>query len=204
MDFPLELDIEILQTDFIQVEILELTESYNFEKKSCFKAFVGQILVSLAFIIIFLISKDIQNTAIYFPVFFIIFFIINFLYKYFIGNKQDYNNNIEHLIKSDALGNRFFKDERGMVVFKKDEIQFLTNINRRYFSYDKLRHIKETKRLFVFVLKIEKDASIRGFHYMIIPKRCMDNQKLEKVYNLIENIKNEYNLTDWVNCKIFD
>ncbi len=204
MDFPIEINVEIEQTDFIQVEILELTENYILEQKSSIKTFLIQVLVLSAFIVIFLSFENIVNEAIYFPIAFIIFCLINFLYKYFIGNKQDYNDNIEHLIKSDAMGNIFFKDERGMVLFNKDEIQFLTNINRRYFSYDKLKHIKQTKRLFVFVLKVLKDDSIRGFHYMIIPKRCLDEENLKKVCELVDNIKNEYKLSDWVDCKIFD
>ncbi len=204
MNFPIQIDIDINQQDFIQTEILELTENYEIEKKSCLKVFIYQSVFFIGVIILFLNSNIIVDEAVYFPISFWFFSLVNFLYKYFIGSRTDYNYSIEHLIKSDAAGNKFFSSENGMIVFKEKEIEYLTNENRRYFSYDKLKNIKITKRLIVFVLKISKDKSIRGFHYMLIPKRCLNEENEEKVYKLIEDIKKEYNLKDWIECKILD
>ncbi len=204
MDYPLEFNIELFQTDFIQTEILELTENLEIEKKSCVKTFIIQTILLILTGLVFLSVESFAREAVFIPIGFFIFILLNFLYKFFIGNKSDYKQAVEHLIKSDALGNQFFSPEKGMIVFNKENIEFLTNENRRYFSYDKLKHIKITKRLVVFVLKVSRDKSIRGFHYMILPKRCIDEKNEENIYKLIDDIKKEFNLKEWVECRVLD
>ncbi len=204
MEQLLQIEIDLKQEDFIQVEIIEQTENYINNKKHAVKSLIYKSVVLAFLIVVFLVVKDINNIAVLFPLAFFGFFVLDFLYKYFIGYKKDYQYSIDHLIKADSEGYVFFTPERGLISLYKDRCEYLTNEERRYFSYDKIKHIKYTKRHIIFVLKAIKDKEIRGFLYMILPLRCIKEDEKEAVFTLCEEIKNEYKLSSWVSCPILD
>lgn len=201
---PINIELDLRQEDFIQAEILEnLADSLDLKSESL-SAFFYQSMVCLVVCAVILISKNIVNEALVFPGVFFVLFLLNFLYKYYYGIQNELNTNLNHIIQSNRKGNVFFTPERGVINLFADRGEYLTNENRRYFNYTNIAHIKNTKLLYVFVMKHSKDKALRGFVYMLIPKRCLSGQQTERLNVLCKFISEKYNLTPWIDNKLFD
>ena len=74
---------------------------------------------------------------------------------------------------------------------------------RRYFSYDVIKNIKIIKHLYIFVMKRTKDKNLRGFAYMVIPRRNMNLQEQETLDKICSGIVEKYKLEEWVKSDIF-
>ena len=83
----------------------------------------------------------IMMATVWFPVFFWIIFLIQFVYTYKWGVKREFNMAVGHILQNKDT-QVFFTPERGMVLFYEDKAEYLTNEQRRYFSYDVIKNIK--------------------------------------------------------------
>ena len=128
-------------------------------------------------------------------------FLINFLYTYFLGAKREYNMAVRHLLQNKD-SHEFFTPERGMICFYEDRAEFLTNEQRRYFDYSLIKNIKIIKHLYIFVMKRSKEKSLRGFVYMVVPRRNLTADEQEKLNTICENIVGKYMLKPWVESNI--
>ncbi len=204
MQYPFQIDLNITQEDFIKVEILEQTLETQLAKKDSVKSIAMQVAIFLIASIGILSIDVIANEALYLVLLFTVLAISNFLYMRFYGYENDFKLATSHLINSHQQGNIFFTAENGMVIFDYDKCEYLTNEQRRFFSYDYVKHIKETNDMYIFVMRQEKELNLKGFLYMIIPKRNLDTNQNEKIQKISSDITTKYNLTNWVNSPYFD
>ena len=189
MEYPLQLELNISQDDYVAVEILEQALDADLWKKSVLRTFIVETVVMVG--VIAAMAVAVQNgvfvkEAIIFPVFFWFMFLIHFIYTYFWGVKREFNMGVQHLLEN------------------KDTHTFFTpeNEQRRYFDYDKVQNIKEIKHMFIFVMKRSKEKNLRGFAYMIIPKRNLIGDQEQQVREICNNIVAKYNLKEWTDSKI--
>lgn len=204
MEYPLQLELDISQDDYVAVEILEQALDADLWKKSVLKTFVIETVVIIAAVIgmMVMISKGIFVVqAIIFPVFFWVMFLLHFLYTYFFGVKREFNMAVKHLLESKDT-HTFFTPERGMLFMFEDRAEYLTNEQRRYFDYDKVQNIKEIRHMFIFVMKRSKEKNLRGFAYMIIPKRNLVGDQEDRVREICNNIIEKYDLKEWTDSRI--
>lgn len=201
---PLHIEIAVEQSDFIQVEMLENVIDSQDLKKETLRTFLIQSAVCFLAAVFFLIQNWVAKEAWWFCLVFFLFFALHFLYNYFYGIQQDLYRNLAHLIQSDAKGNTFFLPEEGMVNFYPEKVEYLTNENRRYFEYNQIAHIKITKLLFIFVMKNSTEKSMRGFQYMVVPKRCLQTSQEEQLNDLCDFIVSTYGLTAWTDTDLFN
>lgn len=205
MEYPLKIELDLEQDDFIQVDILEQYLDSELYKSDSLKAFKIQILVLAIFSGLFFAFRTVVAVESQFLILaFAILFALNFLYRYFIGYKTDLKLGLNHLLLSNQEGHSFFAPEKGMVLFFEDRCEYLTNEQRRFFSYDHIKHIKVTKHLYVFVLDQGKDKSLRGFLYMIIPKRNMDSEQAAELESICEKVSEKFDLKPWMGKTILD
>ena len=201
---PIDIELDLTQEDFIQTEIMECLVDAGDLKSESAKAFIYQTLVCSVIAFIMFISKSLARESLIFPLVFFALFLINFLYKYFYGIENELKNNLNHMIESNRNGNVFFTPESGMIRLYDDRAEYLTNENRRYFNYTSIAHIKQTKLLYIFVMKNSREKSMRGFMYMIIPKRCLTEEQIPLMNKLCEEITQRYNLSPWTDISIMD
>ena len=90
-----------------------------------------------------------------------------------------------------------------MVLFYEDKCEYLTNEQRRFFDYDKIRSIKIIRHLYIFVMKKTKDKNLRGFVYMVIPRRNMDEKQQQQLDEICASIIKKYDLKEWITSRIF-
>lgn len=205
MEYPLIIELNVTQDDFIEVEILEQELDAQLYKKSIKKTFVIETVVIAVIIAIMgaMVAKGgIMAAALAFPVFFWLMFLVHFVYNYKWGIQREFNMGVQHLLQNkDSM--EFFTAERGMVYFHEDKCEYLTNEQRRFFDYDLIRNIKIIKHLYIFVMKRSKEKSLRGFAYMVIPRRNMDENQQQQLDEICASIIKKYDLKEWVTSRIF-
>ncbi len=205
MEYPFKIELDVTQDDFIEVEILEQELEAQLWKKSVKKTFIIETaVIALAMCIIaYMASKGkILMLTLIFPVFFWFIFLFHFIYTYKWGVKREFNMAVQHILQNKDT-QVFFTPERGMVLFYEDKAEYLTNEQRRYFSYDVIKNIKIIKHLYIFVMKRTKDKNLRGFAYMVIPRRNMNLQEQETLDKICSEIVEKYKLEEWVKSDIF-
>lgn len=205
MEYPFKIELDVTQDDFIEVEILEQELEAQLWKKSVKKTFIVETaVIALAMCIIaYMASKGkILMLTLIFPVFFWFIFLFHFIYTYKWGVKREFNMAVQHILQNKD-SQVFFTPERGMVLFYEDKAEYLTNEQRRYFSYDVIKNIKIIKHLYIFVMKRTKDKNLRGFAYMVIPRRNMNLQEQETLDKICSEIVEKYKLEEWVKSDIF-
>lgn len=205
MEYPFKIELDVTQDDFIEVEILEQELEAQLWKKSVKKTFIIETaVIALAMCIIaYMASKGkILMLTLIFPVFFWFIFLFHFIYTYKWGVKREFNMAVGHILQNKDT-QVFFTPERGMVLFYEDKAEYLTNEQRRYFSYDVIKNIKIIKHLYIFVMKRTKDKNLRGFAYMVIPRRNMNLQEQETLDKICSGIVEKYKLEEWVKSDIF-
>ena len=205
MGYPFKIELDVTQDDFIEVEILEQELEAQLWKKSVKKTFIIETaVIALAMCIIaYMASKGkILMLTLLFPVFFWFIFLFHFIYTYKWGVKREFNMAVGHILQNKDT-QVFFTPERGMVLFYEDKAEYLTNEQRRYFSYDVIKNIKIIKHLYIFVMKRTKDKNLRGFAYMVIPRRNMSLQEQETLDKICSGIVEKYKLEEWVKSDIF-
>ena len=205
MEYPLIIELNVTQDDFIEVEILELELDAQLYKKSIKKTFVIETVAIAVIIAIMgsMVAKgSIMAAALAFPAFFWLMFLVHFVYNYKWGIQREFNMGVQHLLQNkDSM--EFFTAERGMVYFHEDRCEYLTNEQRRFFDYDLIRNIKIIKHLYIFVMKRSKEKSLRGFAYMVIPRRNMDENQQQQLDEICASIIKKYDLKEWITSRIF-
>ena len=90
-----------------------------------------------------------------------------------------------------------------MALFYEDKCEYLTNEQRRFFDYDQIKNIKNIKHLYIFVMKRSKEKNLRGFAYMVIPKRNLTGNQMQQMDEICARIVEEKHLEEWVTSDIF-
>ena len=205
MEYPLIIDLYVEQDDFIEVEILEEELDKEIHKKSMKTAFIIEtvmIAAVMAGMAVMATKGMIMSLALIFPAFFWLLFLFHFIYNYKWGIQHDFNMAVQHLLENKD-SQRFFTSEKGLVYFYEDRCEYLTNEQRRFFEYDKIGNIKIIKHLYIFVMKRSKDKSMKGFAYMVIPRRNMNDHQQKQLDEICASIIKKYDLKEWVTSQIF-
>ena len=116
MEYPLKIDVNITQDDYIEVEILEQALDMELWKKSLVKTFAIEtaVMALLSVLIVYLSSRGvIIMRTIYFVLFFYMLFAFHFVYTYFQGAKREFNMAVQHLLMNKDT-NEFFTPEKGI------------------------------------------------------------------------------------------
>ncbi|MEG0090471.1 MAG: hypothetical protein RSA20_01505 [Oscillospiraceae bacterium] len=54
------------------------------------------------------------------------------------------------------------------------------------------------------MMKRSKERNMRGFCYMIVPKRDLSEDKLCGLCQVVDDIKARYSISEWIGKTIFD
>ena len=204
MEYPLQIDVNITQDDYIQVEILEQELEKKLLLKETKKTFIIETIIMAvvaAGVAVMAAKGIIMYRTLYFVAGIWMIFLINFLYTYFLGAKREYNMAVRHLLQNKD-SHEFFTPERGMICFYEDRAEFLTNEQRRYFDYSLVKNIKIIKHLYIFVMKRSKEKNLRGFAYMVVPRRNLYPDEEVMLNEICRNIVEKYKLEPWVESNI--
>ncbi len=204
MEYPLKIELDISQDDYIEVEILEQALEAQLWKKSLVKTFETETVLTAAVVVValsFIAKGIIAKETLFLLAFIWFFFLFHFVYNYKWGVKREFDLSVQHILKNKD-SNVFFTPERGMAFFYEDRCEFLTNEQRRYFGYDNIKHIKIIRHLYIFVMKRSKEKGLKGFAYMVIPKRNLFADEERELNIICEEIIKKYDLKEWVDSKI--
>ena len=205
MEYPFQIELEVNQDDFIEVEILEQELESQLWKVSLKKTFAAEtvaVVMAICLLLYFSAKGTIVVQSVIFPVFFWFLFLFHFVYTYKWGVKREFNMAVQHLLHNKD-SQTFFTAEKGMVLFFEDRAEYLTNEQRRFFDYDKIKNIKIIRHLYIFVMKRSKEKNLQGFAYMVIPRRNMNEDDQRRLDEICENIVKKYDLKEWVKSEIF-
>ena len=204
MNFPIEVNLDITQDDFIAVDILEQAADIPLAKKYALNTFIRESAVIICGLIRTLVFKNILAfELIYFLLGFEALFAANFFFNYFKNIDREFSMNVSRLL-GNRDGKTIYTPETGFAVFYEDRAEYLTNEQRRYFSYSDIQHIKITRHLFIFIMKRSKEKGLTGFVWMVLPKRNLTPRQEEDFTQLCRQINREYNLSPWTDCRLFD
>ena len=205
MEYPLHIELNVNQDDFIQVEILEQEKEMQIWKDEIKKGFLIECIVMavLACVVFNLVSKGtVVKRTMYFVWGIWLILGAHSGYNYFSGAKREFNMAVQHLLTNKDT-NEFFTAEKGMVLFFEDRCEYLSNEQRRFFDYSHIKHIKTTRHLYIFVMRKSKDKKLKGFAYMVIPRRNMDEGQQNMLDEICSGIIEKYKLEEWVTSDIF-
>ncbi|MBQ8603416.1 MAG: hypothetical protein IJ410_01040 [Oscillospiraceae bacterium] len=204
MEYPLKIDVNISQDDYIQVEILEQELEAQLWKKSIVKTFIIEsVVLALAAVLVMTLAakKIIVIETMIFVVGAWLIFLFLFVYNYFWGVKREFNLAVQHVLRNKDT-HEFFTPEKGMIYFYEDRCEFLTNEQRRYFDYSLIKNIKVIKHLYIFVMKRSKEKNLRGFAYMVVPRRDMYPDEDAMLAEICDGIVEKYKLEPWVESEL--
>lgn len=198
MKYPLHIEINATQDDFIQLEILQQAMLVEKQREINKKMFIGQSCFSLfllAVLLVLAIKGTVVGISLIIPAVIEIFFMGN-LFSNNSNAQRDYSYTVNHMLQN-RDSHAFFAEEQGFVEFYEDRCEFLTNLQRRYFGYENIDHIKITKFLYIFVMKKSKDKNLKDFEFMILPRRNMLDREDEQLSQICSSIIEKYQLTPW-------
>ena len=204
MEYPLKIDVNISQDDYIQVEILEQELEAQLWKKSIVKTFIIEsVVLALAAVLVMTLAakKIIVIETMIFVVGAWLIFLFLFVYNYFWGVKREFNLAVQYVLRNKDT-HEFFTPEKGMIYFYEDRCEFLTNEQRRYFDYSLIKNIKVIKHLYIFVMKRSKEKNLRGFAYMVVPRRDMYPDEDAMLAEICDGIVEKYKLEPWVESEL--
>lgn len=204
MTFPIKVNLDITQDDFIAVDILEQAADIPLAKKAARTNFLIESGVLAGCLCLFFIFKNkIAFEVVYFLAGFWVLFAAHFVYTYFKGIDSEFRLYVTNLLKNSQSGT-IYTPERGEASFWEDKREYLTNEQRRYFDYDKIQFIKETRHLFIFIMKRTKEKNLNGFVWMVLPKRNMTPRQEDDFRQLCRDITEKYGLKEWTDFPLFD
>ena len=103
MEYPLIIELNVTQDDFIEVEILEQELDAQLYKKSIKKTFVIEtvvIAVIIAIMGVMVAKGSIMAAALAFPAFFWLMFLVHFVYNYKWGIQREFSMGVQHLLQN--------------------------------------------------------------------------------------------------------
>ena len=206
MEYPFHIELDISQDDFIRAEILEMGADTQIDRREDLISFIAQSFLALAVGVILFITYrkgNAEGWTLFLPFLFEAFFRLNFRFNYFSNYKREFRYGVNHLLENRA-DHTFFKPEKGFAEFYPDRCEYLTDRQRRYFGYENIRHIKKTKHDYIFVMKKSKDIYMKGFVYMVIPRRNIDPGKEECFDKICREICEKYDLKPWQTLDVLD
>ena len=205
-EYPLEIELDITQDDYIEVEILEQIVNRDWQIKDHRRTFLIQsavcACVALLFAFLSLQGRIAKESLLLVAVAWI-FCLVHFLYSYKIGYNVDFNHAVNQMLQNRET-NTFFTPEKGYAYFYEDRCEFLTNEQRRYFDYSLIQNIKIIKHIYIFVMKRSKEKGLKGFAYMVIPKRNLDEKQERFLDRICTRITEQYSLKPWTDSEILD
>lgn len=205
MEYPFQIELNVSQDDFIEVEILEQEKEMQLWKKELKKGFVIECIVCAlaAAGVAYMAAREIvMYRTLYFVAGIWMILAVNCGYNYFYGAKREFNMSVQHLLQNKDT-HVFFTPERGMVIFYPDRCEYLTDEQRRFFGYENIRHIKIIRHLYIFVMKRSKEKNLKGFAYMVIPRRNLTEDQQLALDEICRGIVKKYGLEEWVKSGIF-
>lgn len=204
MEYPLKIDVNITQDDYIEVEILEQELEKQLWLKSIKKTFIIESIV-MALLAVLVMTRAARGVIIIETMIFVIgiwlIFLFLFVHNYFWGAKREFSMAVQHLLQNKDT-HEFFTPENGMIYFYEDRAEFLTNEQRRYFDYSLIKNIKIIRHLYIFVMKRSKEPGLRGFAYMVVPRRNLYPDEEVMLDEICRNIVEKYKLEPWVESNI--
>ena len=204
MTLPIKVNLDITQDDFIAVDILEQAADIPLAKKAARTNFLIESGVLAGCLRLFFLFRDkVAFEVVYFLAAFWLMFGVNFALTYFKNIDSEFSLYVTNLLKNSRSGT-IYTPEKGEATFWADRREYLTNEQRRYFEYDKVQFIKETRHLFIFIMKRTKEKNLNGFAWMVLPKRNMTIEDEESFRQLCRSIKEKYNLKEWTDFPMFD
>lgn len=193
---PLRIRCTVTETDQFQADFLGEYGDMIYLRRSNLRNTVIAVVICIILAVVILLSKEMLNQAVWFPVVFALIYLSYGIYYYFVGYKNNYKQFQQHLERAVDKGITVYPEETILYDFQDSAVYMdYDSGDKRYFLYEDIRYFEETDRFYLFGMKYKpKENRLAGFERALLPKRDLDPDTEERLLQIMANVVEAYDL----------
>lgn len=193
---PLRIRCTVTETDQFQADFLGEYGDMIYLRRSNLRNTVIAVVICIILAVVILLSKEMLNQAVWFPVVFALMYLSYGIYYYFVGYKNNYKQFQQHLERAVDKGITVYPEETILYDFQDSAVYMdYDSGDKRYFLYEDIRYFEETDRFYLFGMKYKpKENRLAGFERALLPKRDLDPDTEERLLQIMANVVEAYEL----------
>ena len=193
---PLRIRCTVTETDQFQADFLGEYGDMIYLRRSNLRNTVIAVVICIILAVVILLSKEMLNQAVWFPVVFALMYLSYGIYYYFAGYKNNYKQFQQHLERAVDKGITVYPEETILYDFQDSAVYMdYDSGDKRYFLYEDIRYFEETDRFYLFGMKYKpKENRLAGFERALLPKRDLDPDTEERLLQIMANVVEAYEL----------
>lgn len=193
---PLRIRCTVTETDQFQADFLGEYGDMIYLRRSNLRNTVIAVVICIIFAVVILLSKEMLNQAVWFPVVFALMYLSYGLYYYYAGYRNNYRQFQQHLERAVDKGITVYPEETILYDFQDTAVYMdYDSGDKRYFLYEDIRYFEETDRFYLFGMKYKpKENRLAGFERALFPKRDLDPDTEERLLQVMANVVEAYEL----------
>jgi len=193
---PLRIRCTVTETDQFQADFLGEYGDMIYLRRSNLRNTVIAVVICIILAVVILLSKEMLNQAVWFPVVFALMYLSYGLYYYFAGYRNNYRQFQQHLERAVDKGITVYPEETILYDFQDTAVYMdYDSGDKRYFLYEDIRYFEETDRFYLFGMKYKpKENRLAGFERALFPKRDLDPDTEERLLQVMANVVEAYEL----------
>lgn len=193
---PLRIRCTVTETDQFQADFLGEYGDMIYLRRSNLRSTVIAVVICIILAVVILLSKEMLNQAVWFPVVFALMYLSYGIYYYFVGYKNNYKQFQQHLERAVDKGITVYPEETILYDFQDSAVYMdYDSGDKRYFLYEDIRYFEETDRFYLFGMKYKpKENRLAGFERALLPKRDLDSDTEERLLQIMANVVEAYEL----------
>ena len=193
---PLRIRCTVTETDQFQADFLGEYGDMIYLRRSNLRSTVIAVVICIILAVVILLSKEMLNQAVWFPVVFALIYLSYGIYYYFVGYKNNYKQFQQHLERAVDKGITVYPEETILYDFQDSAVYMdYDSGDKRYFLYEDIRYFEETDRFYLFGMKYKpKENRLAGFERALLPKRDLDSDTEERLLQIMANVVEAYEL----------
>ena len=193
---PLRIRCTVTETDQFQADFLGEYGDMIYLRRSNLRSTVIAVVICIILAVVILLSKEMLNQAVWFPVVFALMYLSYGIDYYFVGYKNNYKQFQQHLERAVDKGITVYPEETILYDFQDSAVYMdYDSGDKRYFLYEDIRYFEETDRFYLFGMKYKpKENRLAGFERALLPKRDLDPGTEERLLQIMANVVEAYEL----------
>ena len=193
---PLRIRCTVTETDQFHADFLGEYGDMIYLRRSNLRSTVIAVVICIILAVVILLSKEMLNQAVWFPVVFALMYLSYGIYYYFVVYKNNYKQFQQHLERAVDKGITVYPEETILYDFQDSAVYMdYDSGDKRYFLYEDIRYFEETDRFYLFGMKYKpKENRLAGFERALLPKRDLDPGTEERLLQIMANVVEAYEL----------
>ena len=127
---------------------------------------------------------------------FLLLAVLHFLYQNYLGYLNDYRNLVRLRDESKSKNVVNVYDEKFTLTIDDEELELVSDLQHRYFTWLDIEYIQEIENLIVFKMRLSSKPEMQGFEKVCIAKRYIFPEKIQKIRDIVNQKREKYRIPE--------